>query len=357
VDSEGYSFSYSFCYRKVLHKNGVINLGGIMEIGKVSETVLKRSILKQIKHRRAEVLVGPGVGEDCSVLELDKDEVFVISTDPITGTAENIGTLAVHITANDISSNGAEIVGIMLTILLPDGTKESELKGIMQEVDAVCEKLNIEIMGGHTEITDVVNQPVITVTGIGKMSKKSMIKTAGVVPGQEIVMSKWAGLEGTAIIAKNKEEELLSKYSKDFINGAKAFIEHISVVEEAKIARRLGVTSMHDVTEGGIFGALWEMGEASKVGIEADIKKITLKQETVEICEFFDLNPYQLISSGVMLMVTDKANALVNELNKNGIPAAVIGRITEGNDRIIINEDEKRFLEPPKSDELYKVPK
>ena len=326
-----------------------------MDIGKISETVLKRSILNQIKHRREEVLVGPGVGEDCSVIELGNDEVFVISTDPITGTTEDIGTLAVHITANDISSNGAEIVGIMLTILLPVGSKETELRDIMKEIETVCAKLNIEVMGGHTEITAAVNQPIITVTGVGKMPKEYMIKTAGVLPGQEIIMTKWAGLEGTAIIAKRKETELLSKYTKDFISGAKNFIEHISVVEEAKIARKMGVTSMHDVTEGGLYGALWELGEASGVGIEVDIKKITIKQETVEICEFYDLNPYQLISSGVMLMVTDKANALVDELKKKGISAAVIGRITEGNDRVIMNGEEKRFLEPPKSDELYKV--
>lgn len=326
-----------------------------MEIGKVSESILKRSILKQIKHRRKEVLVGPGVGEDCSVVELEPNEVFVISTDPITGTKEDIGKLAVHITANDISSSGAEIIGVMLTIILPEGTKESELKEIMKEIESVCSSLNIEIMGGHTEITAAVNQPIITVTGVGKMPKDAMIKTAGVKPGQEIVMSKWAGIEGTAIIAKAKEKELLTKYTTDFINGAKDFIEYISVVAESKVARRLGVTSMHDVTEGGIYGALWELGAASNVGIEVDLKKIPIKQETVEICEFYDLNPYQLISSGVMLMVTDRANALVDELKKVGIHAAVIGRITDSNERIVVNEDEKRFLAPPKSDELYKV--
>jgi hydrogenase maturation factor len=112
---------------------------------------------------------------------------------------------------------------------------------------------------------------------------------------------------------------------------------------------------MHDVTEGGIFGALWEIGAASKVGLEVDLKKVLLKQETVEICEYYDINPYLLISSGCMLMVTNKANLLVDRLKAEGIPAAVIGRITEGNDRIIINEEERRFLEPPKSDELYKV--
>jgi hydrogenase maturation factor len=132
-------------------------------------------------------------------------------------------------------------------------------------------------------------------------------------------------------------------------------IEYISVVPDAAVARAVGVTSMHDVTEGGIFGALWEIAAASKVGLEVDLKKILLKQETVEICEFYDLNPYMLISSGSMLIVTDHANQLVDRLKAEGIAAAVIGRITEGNDRIIINEDERRFLEPPKSDELYKV--
>lgn len=326
-----------------------------MNLGKVPETVLKRSVLNQIRHRRSEVLVGPAIGEDCSILAVADDEVLVVSTDPITGTVQDIGTLAVHITANDVASNGAEVIGLMLTILLPDGTKEAELRTMMQEIEAVCAKLDIEVIGGHTEITKAVNQPIVTVTGIGKMKRNEMIKTAGAIPGQEIVMTKWAGLEGTAIIANAKEEELRTKYSASFIDGAKKFIDYISVVPEAMVARAIGVTSMHDVTEGGIYGALWEIGAASKVGLEVDLKKILLKQETVEICEFYDINPYMLISSGCMLIVTDKANQLVERLKAGGIAAAVIGRITEGNDRIIINEDERRYLEPPKSDELYKV--
>ena len=326
-----------------------------MNLGKVSETVLKRSVLNQIRHRREEVLVGPAIGEDCSILAVAEDEVLVLSTDPITGTVQDIGTLAVHITANDIASNGAEIIGIMLTILLPDQTSETELRRMMKDIETVCEKLHIEIIGGHTEITKAVRQPIVTVTGVGKMKRHEIIKTAGARPGQEIVMTKWAGLEGTAIIASAKETELSAKYSISFIDGAKKMIEYISVVPEAMVARAVGVTSMHDVTEGGIFGALWEIGAASKVGLEVDLKKILLKQETVEICEFYDLNPYLLISSGCMLMITDQANLLVESLKAVGITAAVIGRITQGNDRIIINEEERRFLEPPKSDELYKV--
>jgi hydrogenase maturation factor len=326
-----------------------------MNLGKISEAVLKRSVLNQIQHRRDEVLVGPGIGEDCSVLGVAEDEVLVLSTDPITGTVQDIGTLAVHITANDIASSGAEVIGIMLTILLPDGTQESGLKAMMQDIEKVCSQLNIEVIGGHTEITKTVNQPIVTVTGVGKMNRQQIIKTAGARPGQEIVMTKWAGLEGTAIIAAAKEEELLTKYTLSFINQAKKMIDYISVVPEAKVARAVGVTSMHDVTEGGIFGALWEVGAASKVGLEVDLKKILLKQETVEICEFYDINPYMLISSGCMLIVTDNANLLVDRFKTEGIAAAVIGRITEGNDRILVNEEERRFLEPPKSDELYKV--
>jgi hydrogenase maturation factor len=263
--------------------------------------------------------------------------------------------LAVHITANDIASGGAEIIGIMLTILLPEGTEEAELKTMMKDIESVCVKLNIEVVGGHTEVTKAVHQPIVTVTGVGKMKRAEIIKTAGAKPDQEIVMTKWAGLEGTAIIASAKEAELRTKYSASFLDGAKKMIEYISVVPDAEVARAVGVTSMHDVTEGGIFGALWEIAAASKVGLEVDLKKILLKQETVEICEFYDLNPYMLISSGCMLMITDKANQLVDRLKAAGIAAAVIGRITEGNDRIIINEEERRYLEPPKSDELYKV--
>lgn len=326
-----------------------------MNVGKIPESALKRSVINQIRHRRNEVLLGPGVGEDCSVIELAEDEVLVMSSDPITGAIKDIGTLAVHITANDIASSGAEPVALMLTILLPEGSREEELRAMMQDMEAVCARLNIEIAGGHTEVTKAVNQPIVTVTGIGKIKRDKVIKTAGALPGQEIVMTKWAGLEGTAIIAAEKYDELITRYPRSFIDNAKSMIEYISVVPEAMIAGEIGASSMHDVTEGGIFGALWEIGAAAKVGMEVFLDKILLKQETVEICEFYDINPYMLISSGCLLIITDRGNLMVDKLKEAGIAAAVIGRITSGNDRIIINGEERRYLEPPKSDELYKV--
>lgn len=326
-----------------------------MEIGKVSESILKRSVLKQIAGRRKEVLVRPGIGEDCSVIQLEEDEVVVLSTDPITGTSKNMGTLAVHITANDIATNGAEVIGILLTILLPPDSYESELKILIQEIEQVCKELNIENLGGHTEITSAVNQPIISVTGVGKVKKSQLIKTAGIRPNQQIVMTKWAGLEGTSIIAHEKEKDLLERFTQDFVNRAKQLIEYISVLKEAKIAATMGATSMHDITEGGVFGALWELGVASSVGIEVDINKIPIKQETIELCELYHINPYKLISSGSMLIVIDDGDELVKELKKSGISARVIGKVTKGKDRIVVNGEDRKYLIPPKSDELYKI--
>ena len=326
-----------------------------MKVGKVPENVLKRSVFKEIHTRRPEVLLGADVGEDCAAVKLAPDETLVMSTDPITGTAKDIGTLAILITVNDLASSGATPVGVLLTVLLPESVEEPELRKMMAQVEAACAQADVQIMGGHTEVTPVVNQPVISVCGVGKVKDGRLISTAGARPGMDILVTKWIGIEGTAILAKEKEGELLAKFSAPFVEKAKALDVYISVQSEAAVAVRSGVSAMHDVTEGGIFGALWEMAEASGVGLEIDMKKIPIRQETVEVCEFFGLNPYQLISSGCMLMAASDGNTLVRELAKAGIPAAIIGKATEGNDRVLLNEEERRFLEPPKTDELYKA--
>lgn len=326
-----------------------------MKVGKVPENVLKRSVFKQLHTTRKEVLLGAGVGEDCAAMKLAEDEVFVISTDPITGAAKDIGALAVQITVNDLASAGAEPIGIMLTVLLPENAEEKDLKTVMAQVEEACEKNRIQVMGGHTEVTKVVNQIVISVTGVGKAKEGRVISTAGVKPGMDIIVTKWIGIEGTAILAKEKEAVLRERYSQPFIDKAKELDRYISVLSEAATAVKSGVAAMHYVTEGGIFGALWEIAEASGVGLEIDLKKIPLKQETVEICEFFGINPYELISSGSMLMAAEDGNGLVMELEKAGIPAVVIGKATDSNDRVLLNEEERRFLEPPKTDELYKA--
>ncbi len=326
-----------------------------MKTGKIPESVLKRSVLKQIHTKREEVVLGAGVGEDCAAVKLAEDEVFVISTDPITGTATDIGNLAIHITMNDLASAGAEPIGGMLTILLPEESEEGELKKIMGQMEVVCAQAKVQIMGGHTEVTRAVRQPLVNVCGVGKAKTGKLVSTAGARPGDDILVSKWIGLEGTSIIAKEKETELLNRYPAALVKTAQEFDCYLSVLPEAAAAVKSGVSAMHDVTEGGIFGALWELAESSGVGLEIDLKKIPVKQETIEICEFFNINPYELISSGCMLMASPDGNMLMRELEKQGIHGAVIGKAVSGNDRILFNEEEKRFLEPPKTDELYKV--
>lgn len=329
----------------------------MMKIGKISETILKRSVFKQIQTRREEILQGAGVGEDCAAVKLKPDEIFVLSTDPITGTAQDIGFYGIHITLNDLASSGATPIGVMLTILLPDGCEEIQLRIMMKQIEQVCAENNIQIMGGHTEVTTAVNQPLLSVCGVGKAKQDALITTGGAKPGQDIVITKWIALEGTSIIAKEKEAELQGRFCAVFLDTAKKFDQYLSVLPEAAIAVRFGVSAMHDVTEGGIFGALWELAEASGIGLAVDLKKIPIKQESIEICEYFGINPYELISSGSMLMAASDGNGLVRTLQQAGIPAVVAGKAVSGKDRLILNEDEKRFLEPPKVDELYKVVK
>ncbi len=326
-----------------------------MKIGKLPEQVLVRSVIRKISHRREEVLFGPGVGRDCAALQLGEDEIFVMSADPITGTSKDIGSHCIHVTANDLAAAGAQPVAVMVTAMLPPRTEEKELQKIMEDMENTCEKLDMEVIGGHTEVTDVVNRPVLSVTGVGKMKRQDALFEKKLEAGQDLVVTKWIGLEGTSIVAKEKEQELRKVFSDPFVRTAQEFDQYLSVIPESKIAMEHGVRVMHDVTEGGIFGALWEMAEGSGVGLEIDLKKIPIRQETIEVCEQFGLNPYVLMSSGSMLIGTEHGEILVRRLQEAGISAAVVGQAMNGNDRILRNGGEVRYLDKPQSDELYKI--
>lgn len=326
-----------------------------MNIGKVPESVLKRSVLGQLKNSRKEVICGPRLGEDCCVLKYEENDFILLSTDPITGTTKNIGRLAVHITANDIVASGGTLVGILLTILLPENSLEEDLKLIMKDINQVCNELDIQVLGGHTEVTKAVIQPIISVTGVGKAEKSALTLSSSLEVGDDLVVTKWVGLEGTSILAYDKEEELQLTMKQSLIDEAKGYIELISVVPESRIAIKCGVTAMHDITEGGIYGALWEMASSGCVGFEVQIDSIPLKRATIEICEYFSINPYQLISSGSMLIGTKDGAGLVDALSVAGIHSQVIGKVTNKNQRLILGDGIRRNLHPPKSDALYDV--
>ena len=330
-----------------------------MKIGKISESVLKRSVLKHIKTKREEIQFGAGIGMDCAILALPEDEwnqtAVTLSVDPITVYSKDMAARAVHLAVNNVAAAGALPIGVMLTILMPGTCSEEELRTFVIQAEQACASLQIQIMGGHTEITRAVNHPVIMATGVGRMNKNTAVYERKVLPGEDIVVSKWIGLDGAAILAGEREDELLTRYPKPIIDAAKDFAHLASIVPEAATAVKSGVKVMHDINESGIFGALWEMAEGVGVGLEIDLKKIPIKQETVEICEFFDVNPYKLASMGSLLMITENGHDLVRALEQEGIAATVIGKTTDSNDRVILNVDERRFLEMPATDTLRKA--
>lgn len=328
-----------------------------MKAGKLSEAALKRSVLKQLHTRRPEVLVRAGVGNDAAALRLEAGEVLVMSTDPITLSSDEIGGLGIIAAMNDVACLGAEPVAVLVNILLPTSSSENELRDIMKSMEAVCGPYNIEIMGGHTEVTRLVNAPIITVTGVGKAIESALVQDTKLGSGLDIVATKWIGLEGTSILAREKRAELETRFAAPFIDGAEAFSCYLPIWSEAAVAAKSGACAMHDVSEGGIYGALWELAERAGVGLEVNLATIPIRQETVEICEFFDLNPYKLLGGGCLLVVTADGEGMVAKMEEAGFAATVIGRTTDSNDRILFRGEEKRFLETAQTDELVAMRK
>jgi len=325
-----------------------------VKIGKVAPAILKELVFDTIKNKRDEIILRPNIGEDCSAIKLGHNEVFLVSTDPITGADKDAGYLAIHVSCNDIASSGGEPIGVLLTVILPETASKEELHEIMKDAEKAANEINVEIIGGHTEISNAVNKPIISATVVGKVDKSKLILTKNAKIGQDLIMTKWAGLEGTAILAKDCKEELRKEFPEDFLCRAQGFSNFLSVVQEGKIAAEFGVTSMHDATEGGIFGAIWEIAECSVVGVEVYLDKIPVREETIKICDYFNISPYKLISSGCMIMTAFEGGKLIEQFKKQNIQAKIIGRITH-KDRICIQKGTLTPLEQPEADELYKV--
>lgn len=324
-----------------------------MKEGKIPSELLRLLVFNNIKTKNEDVLLRPEIGEDCAAVRFG-DYACVLSTDPITGADKGAGTLAVHISCNDIASSGVKPMAIMITILAPVTAEEADIKRIMEEAGQAAAELDVEIIGGHTEVTSAVNRIVISTTALGKVLVEKLVKTSGACVGDDLIMTKWAGLEGTAIIAGDKEDRLRDKLSEDELMEARSMMMHISVVKEGVLAGQAGASSMHDVTEGGILGAAWEIAESSNTGLEIELDKIPVEEVTLKICKAFNINPYRLISSGCLLITAKNGRELVELLSAKGIQAAVIGKIvSEG--RTFIQNGQRIPLDPPDVDELFKV--
>ena len=324
-----------------------------MRPGKLSDSILKRTVLKQIKKNRSEVLCGAGIGEDCAIFACEgSNMVSAVGTYAVSDRQDMIR--AIYKEVNNLATAGGEGVAVTLAITLPERASEEKLKKLMDGAAQAVRELKIQIAGGHTTVSPYVSEKLVTVTAYGKVPADKTYTTKGAKPGQDIVMTKWIGLEGTAILANKKREELLTRYPEYLVEEAASFDKYLSIIPEAATAVKSGVCVMHDASEGGILATLWELAESSGVGLQIDMKKLPIRQETVEVCEFCDVNPYELLSGGCLVMTAEDGNSLVLALQEQGIPAVVVGKITDSNDRLIFNGEEKRFLDKPAADEIYK---
>lgn len=326
-----------------------------MKIGKLPAEMLNKNIIGKIKVKRPEVLVHSGIGEDCSVINFGSD-CCVLSSDPITGSGSFIGRLAVNVSCNDIAASGVEPLGILVTIMAPENCSEEDIFDLMNEINDAAFRINVEVLGGHTEVTGAVNRMVVSVTAVGRGPRGRYITSSGAKAGDYIVVTKSTGLEGTSILASDHEKYLEGRMSRDQIENAKNYINKISVITEGIIGGRLGVSSMHDATEGGLLGAVWEIAEASGRGFELYEDSIPVSDETRNICRIFGINPLRLLSSGMMVITAKDASSLQNALNEQGIKSSNIGRITDcSKRRVIIKDGEEKEVAPPQSDELFNI--
>ncbi|MGJ7045870.1 AIR synthase family protein [Thermoanaerobacterium thermosulfurigenes] len=324
-----------------------------MKEGKVPTDILSKLIYTNLGVKRNEVAVHAGIGEDCSVIEFGQ-YAAVLSTDPITASNNLSGYLSVIISCNDIASCGAKPIGVLETILLPIGSDEESLNKIVQEIDRGAKELNIEVLGGHSEVTSSVNKPVISTTAIGVCSKDKFIKTSGAKLNDDVIVTKSVGIEGTFIVVNDYYEKLSNHISESVLDSAKSFITDLSVVKEGLIAAECGVNCMHDITEGGILGAAFEIAEASNMGIEIFSDLIPVRNETKIICDYFNLDPFKLISSGSMIITSSNGKKIVDELKKQNIDATIVGKITKSG-KYLIDGNKKIEINPPTSDEIYNI--
>ena len=297
-----------------------------MKLGKLNNKLLDEIIFgalsKNVKHDC--VVNHSQIGEDCCALKL-KENFCVLSSDPITFTDKNLGKLLVNINLNDLAASGANPIGFMLTIFLPPHTTLNQLQDVMQEIVLAANKFNLEILGGHTEITDAVNRIIVSATIIGQTQK---IIDGEILPGDKILMTKWAGIEATILLAMEHEKYLANKFGDAFVNKCLSFEKYLSVEKEAQVCKNYPVKKLHDVTEGGILGALDELFYKKKCSFKLFPNEISLLPETKILCQEFSLDPLKIISSGALIIIIDEPNDLMKELNQHKINVRMISQVT-----------------------------
>jgi hydrogenase expression/formation protein HypE len=308
--------------------------GSILPAGKLPPQLLTR-LLAQAPCRDPRVVIGPGPGLDCAVVQAG-DAYLVFKSDPITFAAADIGWYLVQVNANDIATTGAAPRWMLVTALLPEGATTPELvEEISGQVFRACAELNITVIGGHTEITCGLDRPILAGTLIGEVTPQKLVTPQGAQPGDRVLLTKGVPIEAVSILGREFEDRLHGKFTARQIEEAKAYLRHpgISVVKDVRVAMRSGrVHAMHDPTEGGVASALWELAEASQRTLIINPAAIPIPPLAGDLCRHFAIDPLAAIASGALLLAapTEDATAIRCALETEGIPCAEIGTVTDG---------------------------
>jgi len=327
--------------------------------GKIPTEALVRNVFRYRGARDRSVILGSSVGEDAALVSLRKD-VLVLTTDPVTGTASDIGWLAVHVNANDVACRGAKPRWFLCDLLLPERSSAALVDTIMKQIDGAARGIGVAVVGGHTEVTPGLKRPIVVGYMVGVVSENRFVTSHAAHPGDQIIMTKTGGIEGTAVLATDFAYRLRRKIGVRSLRRAKNLRGLISVVKDALIAVDAGgVRAMHDPTEGGLLQGVWELAEASKVGLIIFESRIAIRPETRQVCSALQVDPLRLMSSGCLLIVADKrkSNGILRKLRKHGIPANVIGAVTARNEgrKLVKVDGAVKEIRPSERDELYRI--
>jgi hydrogenase maturation factor len=332
-----------------------------LHVGKLSMPLLS-SLLEYNGIKDDKVVLGPKIGEDAAVVDFDEriEKYLVIKTDPITFATKEIGWYVVNVNANDIATKGARPKWFLTTILLPLKTTEENVKKTFSQISEACKELGIAIVGGHTEVTYGLERPIVVGCMLGEVEKDKLVKTSGARVGDDIIITKGIAIEGTSIIAREKEAELKEKgFSSDFIDRCKKFLYQTSIVKDAEIAIKTAeIHCMHDPTEGGLANGLYEIAEASGNGLLIYKDEVPILEESRILCEEYGLNPLGTITSGTLILTLSEKESkkLLEKYKVFGIKAKIIGKIKDKEYGLKILEDGKtKDLEYCEKDEITKI--
>lgn len=325
-----------------------------MKSGKITEPQCKRSVLKWLPHDREAVIQGAGIGNDYSRIRPSSVGDCVLAEACVTIPTKEPEKYAFWKAINKLESSGANPYAIMAVIYLPARGNEERIRHITQRLAQMCEQYGISYVGGHTELLESLRAPLITIMAYGNLQERKILIRK---PVWDIVQIGPTAMETTMMLVLDHYEELHSRYAATYLNDTIQYCGDLSLhtVFQEIYKSECMVSYAHNLSAGGVYAGLWELGEACQCGIDVDLKQIPILQETIEVCEFFDINPYMTFSGGSVLILTDHGDDLAEHLKKLGFFARMIGQTTTGNDRIVNSGDIHSYLTPPKGDDCYRI--